>query len=152
MEISEMCIGDKCLKFREYTLKITRLEFSNETGLSVSQIRHFEQGHSRNMMILIEYMRRGLSVLDLVKDMDTARILSKTDNKLSEPRVIIPTDSIEVLRLSNRAYNVLMRAGIETVGELRKKVEDVDRLSKLRGMGVSTLAEITNKLKELDKR
>ena len=90
--------------------------------------------------------------LDLVKDIDTARIMSKTDNKSSELRVIIPTDSIEVLRLSNRAYNVLMRAGIETVGELRKKAEDADRLSKLRGMGVSTLAEITNKLKELDKR
>lgn len=152
MEISEMCIGDKCLKFREYTLKITRLEFSKETGLSVSQIRHFEQGRSRNMMILIEYMRRGLSILDLVKDIDTARILSNADNKSSEPRVIIPTDSIEVLRLSNIAYNILMRAGIETVDELRKKVEDADGLSKLRGMGVSTLAEITNKLKELDKQ
>ena len=89
--------------------------------------------------------------LDLVKDIDTARILSKTDNKSSEPRVIIPTDSIEILNLSTRAYNILIRAGIETVGELRKKAEDADRLSKLRGMGVSTLAEITNKLKELDK-
>lgn len=89
--------------------------------------------------------------LDLVKSIDADNI-TRLCNKLDEPKIVIPVDSIEILNLSTRAYNILIRAGIETVGELRKKAEDADRLSKLRGMGVSTLAEITNKLKELDKQ
>lgn len=89
--------------------------------------------------------------LTLVKGIDVDNII-RLCNKLDEPKVVIPVDSIEILNLSTRAHNILLRAGIETVGELRKKAEDADRLLKLRGMGVSTLAEITNKLKELDER
>ena len=62
-------IGYICERYRVECLGMTRKQFSNETGLSVSQIRHFEQGRSRNMKILLQYIRLGLDIED-VQGMD----------------------------------------------------------------------------------
>lgn len=57
-----MNIGEACWKYRTDVLKISRKDFSKNTGLTVSQIRHFEQGRSRNMEILLAYDRAGFDV------------------------------------------------------------------------------------------
>ena len=55
-------IGVICQNFREGQLGLTRKQFSQKTGLTVSQIRHFEQGRSRNMNILMKYVLLGLDI------------------------------------------------------------------------------------------
>lgn len=55
-------LGARCEQFRINFLGMTRKQFSEKTGLSVSQIRHFEQGRSRNMNILMAYMKFGFEI------------------------------------------------------------------------------------------
>ena len=56
--------------------------------------------------------------------------------------------TIEELDLSVRSYNCLKRAGINTVHELTNKTEA--EMMKVRNLGKKSLAEVKNKLDELN--
>lgn len=59
MEVKNLSLGQRCQLFREYTLGLTREEFSMKTGLSLNQINHFEHNRTRNMNILLGYIQMG---------------------------------------------------------------------------------------------
>ena len=95
--------------------------------------------------------------LDLVKDIDSIKTLTKPDKTFTESeakpvniKIDIPNNSIKVLNLSNRAYNALMRAGIDNMADLSIIARDIDRLSNIRGIGANTISEIVDKLKVIE--
>ena len=52
---------------------------------------------------------------------------------------------IEILELSTRSHNALKRAGIDTVGELRRAYGN-GGLFRVRGLGKNSILEIRDKL------
>ncbi|MFO7917430.1 MAG: DNA-directed RNA polymerase subunit alpha [Anaerolineae bacterium] len=55
---------------------------------------------------------------------------------------------IEELELTVRAYNCLKRAGIDTVGEIRERLEEGrDEMLAIRNFGVKSLAQVVEKMK-----
>jgi len=78
--------------------------------------------------------------LERIKKMSHEIILI-ADKLLSEYKTPIDT-----LGLSSRAKNALLRGGIEFVEQVLKLTDD--DLLRLRGMGVKTVDEIKEKLKE----
>ncbi len=59
-----------------------------------------------------------------------------------------PEDSIDQLNLTNRSFNALTRARIQTVGEVLQLVES-DRLRTIPGLGRNSILEIKNKLDQV---
>lgn len=95
--------------------------------------------------------------LDLVHSIDITKPSTKLDKTFTEPeakpaniKIDIPNNSIKVLNLSNRAYNALMRAGIDNTADLSIIARDIDRLSNIRGIGANTISEIVDKLKVIE--
>ena len=54
--------------------------------------------------------------------------------------------SIEVLELSMRSYNVLMRAGLITIGQVVDSIASGSELRKIRNCGVKSVREIQEQL------
>jgi DNA-directed RNA polymerase subunit alpha len=55
---------------------------------------------------------------------------------------------IEELELTVRAFNCLKRAGIDTVGEIRQRLEEGrDEMLAIRNFGVKSLAQVVEKMK-----
>ena len=82
--------------------------------------------------------------VDLVESMKGLNIL--TTGQVDMQQKVLET-TIEEMELSVRSYNCLKRAGINTVEDLTKKSKD-DML-KVRNLGLKSLEEVINKLKDL---
>lgn len=75
-------LGCICELFRIETLNMSRAEFSKATGLTVSQIRHFEQGRSTNMNILQAYLVMGMPLDVIVHWVETGRVYMEVRNNV----------------------------------------------------------------------
>ena len=82
--------------------------------------------------------------VDLVESMKGLNIL--TTGQVDMQQKVLET-TIEEMELSVRSYNCLKRAGINTVEDLTQKTKN-DML-KVRNLGLKSLEEVINKLKEL---
>ena len=82
--------------------------------------------------------------VDLVESMKNLNIL--TTGQVDMQQKVLET-TIEEMELSVRSYNCLKRAGINTVEDLTQKTKN-DML-KVRNLGLKSLEEVINKLKEL---
>lgn len=75
----------------------------------------------------------------------------KTDLEVFEEkekeRISINNTTIEELELSVRSTNALKKAGIDTVGKLRKMNET--QLRDLKNMGITSVEEVKEKLKKM---
>ena len=89
------------------------------------------QDHTQLFVDLVESMK-GLNILTAGKEDLQQKVLDTT---------------IEEMELSVRSYNCLKRAGINTVEDLTQKTKE-DML-KVRNLGLKSLEEVINKLKEL---
>jgi len=96
---------------------------------------------SLSAKLLIEHFRILLSLTDQVDKVEV--LIDKEDEK--KDKVLEMT--IEELDLSQRAFNCLKRAGINTVGDLVQKTEE--DLMRVRNLGKKSLEEVQQKLESL---
>ncbi|MGX7092152.1 DNA-directed RNA polymerase subunit alpha [Hutsoniella sourekii] len=101
-----------------------------------------EKSLSLASKILIEHLN---VFVDLNEETREAEIMVEKEEAEKE-KVLVMT--IEELDLSVRSYNCLKRAGINTVQELTNRTEA--EMMKVRNLGRKSLAEVKNKLDELE--
>ncbi|KRQ87270.1 DNA-directed RNA polymerase subunit alpha [Caloramator mitchellensis] len=96
---------------------------------------------SLSAKLLIEHFRIFLSLTDHVDRVEV--LVDKEDEKKDKALDM----TIEELDLSQRAFNCLKRAGINTVGDLVEKSEE--DLMRVRNLGKKSLEEVIQKLESL---
>jgi DNA-directed RNA polymerase alpha subunit len=74
--------------------------------------------------------------------------IRENNDKETESPINLYTISVESLAFSNRAYNILKRQGLNTVGDIIDfyKEHGIDGLMKIRNMGRRSLDEILDKI------
>ena len=60
-----LTIGHKCALYRRKVLKSTQLDVARETGFTVSNISAFETGRNDSSLIMLWYLRHGLTLEQL---------------------------------------------------------------------------------------
>lgn len=101
-----------------------------------------EKSLSLAAKILIEHLNVFVNLNEDARDVEIMVEKEETEKE----KVLVMT--IEELDLSVRSYNCLKRAGINTIQELTNKTEA--EMMKVRNLGRKSLAEVKNKLAELD--
>ena len=80
-------------------------------------------------------------LIELIRESFTEQMAAKIADYLIRNGVVLANRTpIENMELSARTYNVLKRAGINTIEELRET--DPSAIERMRGVGTMTLAEI----------
>jgi len=69
-KINYKTLGRYCQKFRSETLKKTQKDVADDTGLVVTSISMFENGHSRSSDLLLWYILKGLPSKYLIRSIE----------------------------------------------------------------------------------
>ena len=57
-----LSIGHRCGYYRRKILKCRQIDVANETGFSVGNVSAFETGRNDSSLLLLWYMRHGLTL------------------------------------------------------------------------------------------
>ena len=98
----------------------------------------------------IQYIQRNIQYFDLEKCKLLADWLTDRIHKMEIDKKLYKT-SIDQLKLSARARNVLGSNGIFTIGDFLSKAVDWDEIRVLKGAGDKVLTELQEKINELRK-
>ncbi|MEA3407027.1 MAG: DNA-directed RNA polymerase subunit alpha [Chloroflexota bacterium] len=87
--------------------------------------------------------------LSLLAEFEETEMILQTESGRGESEMSAFYDvDIEELELTVRAFNCLKRAGIDTVGEVRERLEDGrDEMLAIRNFGIKSLAQVVEKMK-----
>lgn len=101
---------------------------------------------------IIKYTKDDLKKIPNLHDKgieEIEEVLAEHDLELTPWKEYETVDEMSILNLhlSSRPFHILIRKGIETIGDLRNA--DIEDLRKLRGMGEKSISEIIDKLEGL---
>ena len=149
------------LRFKE---NLTLGEAAKELGITDKRVRQVEAKALRKMSapqqkMKMIYGERGYNIsirrktiekmLSETKEMEKEiKRIRENNDKETESPINLYTISVESLAFSNRAYNILKRQGLNTVGDIIDfyKEHGIDGLMKIRNMGRRSLDEILDKI------